>query len=64
MLGWTGRPLAEGRTTTAHVPRVVRRIEGGDPRFWALVTVLVRPSEVNFVASDLPLSKYLNWRSR
>lgn len=45
-------------------PRVVRRIEGGDPRSWALVTVPARPSEVTFVASDLRLSKNLNWRSR
>ena len=48
-------PLAEARTDT-QVPRVVRRIEGGDPRPWALVTVLGRPFEVNFIALDLRLS--------
>ena len=59
----TGRPLAEGRTTTAHVPRVVRRIEGGDPRFWVLVAMHTPPPRLTFVASDLRLSKNLNWRS-
>jgi len=49
-------PLAEARTDT-HVPRVVRRIEGGDPRPWALVTVLGRPFEVNFIALDLRASR-------
>ena len=40
MLGWTGRPLAKGEPDHRRHPGVVRRIEGGDPRFWALVTVL------------------------
>jgi hypothetical protein len=35
-------------------PRVVSRIEGGDPRFWALVTVLALLSEVNFELAKSP----------
>ena len=39
-LGRTGRPLAEGETGLRRNPKAVRRVEDGDPRFWALVTVL------------------------
>jgi hypothetical protein len=59
VLGRTGRPLAEGETGLRRHPKAVRRVEGGDPRFWTLVTVPARPSEANFVASDLRLSKNL-----
>ena len=37
--GWD-RPLAKGEPDHRLDPRAGRRIEGGDPRFWALVTVL------------------------
>jgi hypothetical protein len=64
VLGRTGRPLADGGTGRCrHPPRRCAAIEGGEQRFWALVTVLARLSEVNFVAFDLQLSKNLNWRS-
>ena len=63
VLGWTGKSLA-GEAATAHVPRVVSRADGGDPRFWALVAMHTPPPRLNFVASDLRLSKNLNWRSR
>lgn len=38
VLGWTGRPLAEGENDRH--PGVVSRITDGNPRFWPLVTAL------------------------
>ena len=40
MLGWTGRPFRRGEARHRQYPWAARRIKGGDPRFWALVTAL------------------------
>ena len=40
VLGWTGRPFRRGEARHRQYPWAARRIKGGDPRFWALVTAL------------------------
>jgi len=62
--GRTGTRLAAGMTDGLGGQRASTASRTGDPRFWALVMMLARPSKVNFMASDLRLSKNLNWRSR
>lgn len=60
-----GRPLAEGEARHRQYPEAVcRRIEGEDPRFWVLVAMHTPPPRLTFVASDLRISKNLNWRTR
>lgn len=37
---WTGRPFRRGEARHRQKPWAARRIKGGGPRFWALVTAL------------------------
>ena len=44
---WTGRPLAKGEAGPRRHPQVVRRVEGGDPRY-ERCSGLVRPYDEAF----------------
>ena len=53
MLGWTGRPFRRGEARHRQYPWAARRIKGGDPRLWALVTAL---------ADAVQEARTLTWR--